>query len=103
MIERMRKSWLRRLWPLLSGLLLVAPVIGQEKGKPIEIRFAAQAAPEKLGPLVMIAEEERSEPFELPLNFLSQPRTAPARVVTLERETKAGALAAITPPPACAT
>jgi hypothetical protein len=95
MIQASRPSRPRRAWWALGVLLFIAPVCGQEKGKEVELRFAAQAAPAELGKLVMVAGEIRSTPFELPVNHLSEAQAAPARVVTLERETKPGALARI--------
>lgn len=95
MIELIRKIHLSRLSMWSAALLALGAASAAGQGKPIELRFAGQSAPAELGKLVMVAEEARSEPFELPLNFLSEPQIAPARAVTLERESKAGALATI--------
>jgi hypothetical protein len=96
MIDRMKRAC-GLIWGLFGGgLLALGSATAQEDaGEPAEIRFAAQAAPRNLGDLVMVAGEERSEPFELPVNHLSEPQTAPARVVGLVRENQPGVLTTI--------
>jgi hypothetical protein len=83
---------------LLVWWALAAGASAAETGKEIEVRFAAQAAPPKLGKLVMTTVELRSEPFALPLNNLSEPQIAPGRSFRLEKEDKAGVLASVTLP-----
>lgn len=101
MIRAMRR-WTRKALGVVGLAWLSAnSLIAQEnEGKPAELRFAAQTAPRDLGELVMVTEETRSEPFELPLNHLSDPQTAPARRVTLVRRDQPGTLATIRLPEA---
>ena len=91
-----------KLIPYIAlGLSLLSSVDAQggKKGKNVEVRYVAQAAPKNLGNLVMVAAEDvRSEPFILPLNNLSEPLVVPARAYRLETEEKAVKLAAITLP-----
>ena len=77
---------------LLTGLLCAASA---QSRKPLEVRFAAQAKPSKLDDLVMVGEEARSDPFALPINYLTEPQEAPARVFRLEMEGKEQALATV--------
>lgn len=85
----------------LALILVLAFTIGSshaaERGKP-EVRFLAERAPETLGPIVMVAGESRSEPFDLPINSLSPPIEAPARTFGLRPESKELALASVTLP-----
>lgn len=89
-----------------STLLLVAavclasagPALGQGPGQA-KVRYVAQSAPKDLGPLLMVAAEDvRSDPFDLPLNFLSDPLAAPARTFELMAQAKPVALARVALP-----
>src|SRR5690606_28006072 len=53
----------------------------------------------KLGEVVMVAEEVRSDAFALPLNFISDPMPAPARAFRLETAEGPKMLATVTLPP----
>lgn len=68
----------------LSCWAMAAP----EKGaKGVEVRFLAERVPGNLGRVLLVAEESRSEPFDLPVNNLSEPQEPPARafgVVSVE-------------------
>lgn len=52
------------------------------KGEP-EVRFLAQSAPADLGQIALATADARSEPFDLPVNNLSQPQKPPARLFSV--------------------
>lgn len=79
---------------------VTAAVLAPGAEKKAEVRFAAQSAPKELGKIVMTVEEVSSEPFDLPLNNLSPPLEAPARVFELKTEDKENSLAKVKLPAA---
>jgi hypothetical protein len=68
---------------LLSALLLFIPLCAAAREGKVEVRFLAERIPENLGQITLVAEETRSTPFDLPMNNLSPPQTAPARVFSV--------------------
>lgn len=88
---------IRLLLPLVLAAV-VAVSAGATEG--IEVRFLAQAAPENLGRVVLVADETRSEPFDLPVNNLSGAMNVPAREFTLWSERHQRVLANIRVPEA---
>jgi hypothetical protein len=74
--------------PRISFLfLLFAPLALSlfTQGQDLSLRFVAQALPPDLGEIVMIAEERSSDPFELPMNNLTDGLKPPARAFSLIR------------------
>lgn len=49
----------------------------------VEVRFLAEMLPDGLGQVVLANSEMRSDPFDLPMNNLSQPQQPPARVFSV--------------------
>ena len=90
---------IRTLVWLLPVLLSIANASAQQDRDSIKIRFTAQARPADLGQLVMVAaaeeEERRSAAFNLPVNHLTEPQTAPGRLFRLEPERQAELLAEV--------
>lgn len=88
MIPMMNKSVLASTpqWVVFLLVLGLSAASAAEKKDRAELRFAAMAAPAGLGKLVMVREEVRSAPFELPVNFLSEAQASPARIFRLELE-----------------
>lgn len=82
-------------WTLAGVMLAFAGRGAAAEADGVELRFAAQAVPRGLGKVAMVAGEARSEPFELPVNFLSPAAPAPARAFHLEREGKPGSLGTV--------
>lgn len=68
---------------LLLGILFLIPLPAEAKKGEVEIRFLAERAPADLGKIALAAEEMRSDPFDLPVNNLSAPQKAPARVFSV--------------------
>lgn len=66
--------------------------------KPIEVRYAAMALPPGHDKLVMVTEEIRSEAFEPPVNFLSEPLVVPARSFQIQKEDDTKSLAQVALP-----
>jgi hypothetical protein len=83
---------------LLLFLLGLANAWAAGPARKLELRFAAQDVPGGLGSLVMVSGDARSDPFNLPVNFLSDPQVAPARVFRLEQADNPRVLASITLP-----
>ena len=54
-----------------------------EKKSEIEIRMVAERLPARLGKVALVSGEDRSEPFQLPMNNLSEPRLVSSRVFQL--------------------
>jgi hypothetical protein len=71
--------------PLLLGFLFLTTSLAADVPRKggIEIRFLAERAPDDLGKISLAHEEQRSEPFDLPVNNLSAPQKAPARVFSI--------------------
>lgn len=63
---------------LLATLLLLVPCASARE-RNLEVRFLAERIPNDLGPVALVAEEVRSDPFDLPMNNLSLPQKPPAR------------------------
>ena len=63
----------------LSALLFFLPFCAAAREGKVEVRFLAERIPENLGRITLVAEEVRTEPFDLPMNNLSPPQTPPAR------------------------
>ncbi|MEK7951313.1 hypothetical protein [Luteolibacter soli] len=77
----------------------VAPAQESSKGGDVKVRFLAERAPADLGQVVMATAEAKSSPFDLPVNFVSEPQAAPARAFSLKQATgKAVSLATVTLP-----
>jgi hypothetical protein len=69
---------------LLLGYMLGAGLYAQSSGgKPPNVRFVAQALPDKMGQVVMRVEEKESDPFDLPMNNLTSEMKAPGRLFNL--------------------
>ena len=85
----------------LFALLFSALASAQDapKGGDLKVRFLAERTPQDLGQVLMATEKEKSPPFDLPVNNLSVPQPAPARVFALKPATgKDVALANVTLP-----
>lgn len=59
-------------------LLALAPAASAREAK-LEVRFLAERIPNDLGPVVLVAEDTRTDPFDLPMNNLSPPQEPHAR------------------------
>ena len=57
------------------------------KGGDLKVRFLAERTPKDLGQVLMATEKEKSQPFDLPVNNLSEPQPAPARVFAVTDRT----------------
>jgi hypothetical protein len=86
------RNWLPAV---LVSLLATGLLPAAAEGRKIEVRFVAQVAPEGLGEIVMATDELRSDPFALPLNFLSERQPAPGRAFRLELRDRPTVLAKI--------
>lgn len=71
---------------------------GQQKKSDATIKFVAEIAPPELGQVALVAGEVKGSSFALPMNNLSEPIGAPARVCTLNLVAKNLPLAKITLP-----
>jgi hypothetical protein len=49
----------------------------------VEVRFLAERIPRNLGKVVLVSEDLRSDPFDLPMNNLSPPQKPPARIFSV--------------------
>jgi hypothetical protein len=69
---------------LIAVLVLaaIANAIEPSKGGP-DVRFLAERAPADLGQVLLASAEGRSDPFDLPVNNLSAPKTPPAKVFSV--------------------
>ncbi|MGL5019129.1 MAG: hypothetical protein ACRDBP_13415 [Luteolibacter sp.] len=65
---------------LLAATLAHAQPAG---GGKLKVRFLAERAPAEIGPVMLVAKEAKSAPFELPVSYLSAPQTPPQRVFAL--------------------
>ena len=68
---------------ILVALLLTTTFLTGQSDSKIEIRLVAERLPRDLGKVVLLSGEESSEPFELPMNNLSEPLEAPSRTFQL--------------------
>jgi len=87
----------------LFTLLFTALAPAQEgpKGGDLKVRFLAERTPNDLGQVVMATDKEKSPPFDLPVNNLSDPQPAPARVFAVKQAAgKETSLATVTLPDA---
>lgn len=75
-------------------LLLASPVSLAAVGK-VEVRFLAERLPRDLGPVVLAAEEARSDPFNLPMNNLSAPQIPPTRLFSVWSDKAAKSLSTV--------
>ena len=64
---------------ILAALLLTCVGLSAQSNKGVEVRLVAERLPKGLGNVVLASGEERSEPFVLPMNNLSEPKIVPAR------------------------
>jgi hypothetical protein len=64
-------------------LTTIASAIAAPEEAKVEVRFLAERIPNNLGKVVLVNEEVRSDPFDLPINNLSAPQKLPARVFTV--------------------
>lgn len=65
---------------ILAGLCAAAPDQGAEG---VKVRFLAQAVPNDLGKVALAAAENRSAPFDLPMNNLSAEQEPPSLVFSV--------------------
>jgi hypothetical protein len=71
------------LIPCAVLLTTIASTIAAPKKGEVEVRFLAERIPRKLGKVVLVNAETRSDPFDLPMNNLSPPQKPPARVFSV--------------------
>lgn len=84
------------LCSLLAGSALAA---AQQPGKgDVTVRFLAERAPGNLNQVLLAAGEVKGKPFTLPVNNLSEPQSAPARVFSIRPAEKDLPLATVTLP-----
>jgi hypothetical protein len=77
----------------------LAPAQEAPKSGDLKVRFLAERAPQDIGQVVMATPEAKSAAFDLPVNNLSEPLAAPARLFALKPATgKDVSLANITLP-----
>ncbi len=75
-------------------LACVTPLPGQEesatkkKNSGIQLTFMAETVPDKLGKVFLLTGETRTEAFELPSDYLSDPVQVAERVMILKTEQK---------------
>ena len=74
---------IRFLIPCAVLLTTIASTIAAPKKGEVEVRFLAERIPRKLGKVVLLNAETRSDPFNLPMNNLSPPQEPPARVFSV--------------------
>jgi hypothetical protein len=79
-------------------LPLLAQADGPDKKPELEVKFLAEQFPSSLGKVYLTDEKTRSEPFELPINTLSEPVPAPARTFDLKLSTSNVSLSRIVLP-----
>ena len=79
-------------------LPLLAQADGPDKKPELEVKFLAEQFPPSLGKVYLTDEKTRSEPFELPINTLSEPVPAPARTFDLKLSTSNVSLSRIVLP-----
>ncbi len=66
--------------------------------KGVEVRFLAARLPNNLGKVVLTTAEQRSDPFDLPMNNLSLPQEFPARIFNILSVDHKKSLATVTLP-----
>ena len=77
-----------RLATILALLFsALAPAQEAPKAGDLKVRFLAERAPKDIGQVVMATPEAKSAPFDLPVNNLSEPLAAPARVFAVKPAT----------------
>jgi len=81
----------------LLCLISVSHVV-QAAQKGVEVRFLAERLPKNLGKVVLASGEERSKPFDLPMNNLSRPQEFPARAFRILSVEQKRSLATVTLP-----
>lgn len=85
-----------RILPILFALAVAAHA--EPKGEKVEVRFLAESAPADLGQVLLANADVRSEPFDLPVNNLSQPQTPPSRLFSVWSVAKNVSIATVTLP-----
>jgi hypothetical protein len=84
---------------LLAFLAAASTVFSQEAAKGgLSVRFLAERLPGAFGEVLMVAGEIKSKSFKLPVNNLSEPQIAPARVFVIQPLEKEVTLATVTLP-----
>lgn len=84
------------LCSLIAGSALA---VAQQPGKgDLTVRFLAERAPGNVDQVLLVAGEVKGKPFTLPVNNLSEPQPAPARVFSIRPADKEIALATVTLP-----
>jgi len=91
-------SSMPRLIVILSFLL--APVLAaQAPGRgDLSVRLLAERVPGGIGQVVLVAQDKTTEPFDLPVNHLSDPVVAPARTFGVRPADAEAKLATVTLP-----
>jgi hypothetical protein len=80
-------------------LLFVLTGFSQSEKKPdLQVQFLAEQFPEKLGKVYLSFGEAKSEPFDLPMNRLSDPVVAAGRAMVLKLAEKDVPLCSLTVP-----
>jgi hypothetical protein len=87
-----------RLIPFCLGLVLSLSSAWAEKKPQLEVRFLAESIPADLGQVSLAFEDQRTSPFDLPMNNLSTPQIPPARTFQLWLPDKNRAISTITLP-----
>lgn len=78
---------------LLSALLLFAPALAAQEDKKsdeksIKVRLLAVVAPPEIGKVYLIADEDRTPVFDLPVSNVSEPLKVSARTLILKTADK---------------
>jgi len=76
-------------------LTTMASTNAAPKKDKVEVRFLAERVTRNLGKVVLLNEELRSDPFDLPMNNLSAPQKPPARVFSVWAVDKKASIATV--------
>jgi hypothetical protein len=87
---------LASLFALFLGLC--SPAAAQASRGDVSVRFLAERVPPGIGKVALAAEDAVTEPFDLPMNHLSETQTAPARAFVLRAVEKNATMAKIALP-----
>jgi hypothetical protein len=74
------------MFKLATLFCLLATTLAQAQpggSKKINVRFLAERAPAEIGQVMLVANEAKSPPFDLPVSHLSAPQNPPERVFGL--------------------